>query len=411
MSIHTTLQQRADFYLLLLYIAVCATIVLRVSVEVTGYMSPDSDYYLEAASSLKNGHGVYIRDLYAPQGPFTPNKRIPFTAWPIGYPFLIFVVSELTPLDIFWAGKTVNLLFIGLAFLLIRHIQREHSYIIASIFGAFTILEVSSYTWSESIFMIGLLYLCYIFTNIYVDKNRSFSMLKILLASIFIFLIRYIGIIAAGAIFLAFVYYFWYNKDSKTSKHFLYVLLTLSLFISLYLCTNYYIAGYNTDVQRLTKEMESFPEVVWMALKGLAGELFLLRRYYFNGFPDWLTIAAASFQLILFYMIYSSLRKQRGIWQEFQKNIFSHMCLLMAGLYLLLLISLRSISQFDPINYRLLSPFTFLMLTGVIHYIVALPDHHTDIKKAKHLILALFLISLIINLPKEYILGKFINLM
>ncbi len=364
---------------------------------------------MEAATSLKNGNGLYINDLYNLHATNTPSVRIPFTAWPIGYPVLIYLMSKAIHLDVFWAGKAVNLLFIGLSFLLLRQINRQSSYIIASIYGAFTILEVSSYTWSESIFMFGLLCFIYAAENIYSAPNKLKNFLLLLCATLFMFLIRYIGIVAVGAIGLA-VLFFWRSKEYKTSLRLLYVLLVACLLIGIYLFRNYLLIGHPTGIPRLTKEMEGPGEIAMMVLKGLGGELFLIRRYYFNGLPDWLTLTAAGVHLLVLYLIYSNLRKHKEIWPEIKKNYFSHLSLIMAGLYLFLLIVLRSISQFDPTNYRLLSPFTFLVLIGAVHYVAALPDLYPNIRKAKHYLLLLFVFSLLLNLPKAFIVSKLLNL-
>jgi hypothetical protein len=67
-------------------------------------------------------------------------------------------------------------------------------------------------------------------------------------------------------------------------------------------------------------------------------------------------------------------------------------------------------SQFDPINYRLLSPFTFLVLFAAVNYVVALPTQSKALARAKVLIFCFFGVSLLLNLPKEYILSKLLQL-
>ncbi|MCC9167333.1 hypothetical protein [Pontibacter harenae] len=395
----------SDTVLLLLYITVCAAILLRVSVEGTGYTSPDSEYYMEAAQRLKMGEGFYIKDLYNLHRQSSTNGKVYFTAWPIGYPALIYTVSIITTLNVFWASKVVNLIFVGFGFLLMRHINKEHAYLLASIYGAFTIIENYSYTWSEGPFMFGALCFAYLASNIYSNHNRNKSIILLLITAIFLFLIRYIGIYTVGAVALAAIYY-WWNKDYNLSKKHFQVLAALCLFISLYLFRNYYIAGYATGIPRIYKNMESIPEVAVMAMKGLAGEFFIIRRYYFRGVPDWLFFMTLLFQIVVLWLAIKNVNADKSVIDSFRKNHLSLFCFITAFLYLILLVFLRSISQFDPINARLLSPFTFLMLFGFVNYIAAVPAHCKKFGNIKTLIFIFFLTSLLLNLPKEFLLQK-----
>lgn len=398
----------ADALLLLLYIAVCAAILLRVSIESTGYTSPDSEYYMEAARSLSEGERFYIHDLYGLHtGDATAKAH--FTAWPVGYPILIYLASWLSQLDLFWASKLLNLLFIGFGFLLIRHINRQYSYVLASIFCAFTIIEVYSYTWSEGIFIFGCLCFAYLMATIYNGKQSKKTITWLLGITIFMFVVRYIGIFTVGFLVLAAAFY-WLRREYATSKKLLLVLFILSVSIGAYLARNYHLIGHPTGIARIHTEMESIGEIAVMTIKSLAGEFFLIRRYYFTGAPDLLTWITMALQLPVLFFIGKAIRNQGSPWEELRKNALSHICLLTALLYLVLLVLLRSVSQFDPINYRLLSPFTFLVLFAAVHYIVALPEKSKALVRAKVLIFCFFVISLLLNLPKEYLVSKFLQL-
>lgn len=398
----------ADTLLFLLYMALCAAILLRVSVESTGYTSPDSEYYMEAARSLRDGERFYIHDLY---GLHTgdASAKAHFTAWPAGYPTLIYLVSWLSHLNLFWASKLLNLLFIGLGFLLMRHINRQHSYVLASIYGAFTIIEVHSYTWSEGVFIFGCLCFAYLMATIYNGKQSKEVFILLLGITTFMFVVRYIGIFTVGFLALAAAYY-WLRREYAISKKLLLVLLILSISIGAYLARNYYLIGHPTGIERIHTEMESIGEIAAMTIKSIAGEFFLIRRYYFTGTPDLLTWITIALQISLLFFIGKALRRQGSLMEEVRKNTLSHSCLLAALLYLALLVLLRSFSQFDPINYRLLSPFTFLVLFAAVNYIVALPERSKALIRAKVLIFCFFVISLLLNLPKEYLVSKLLQL-
>ncbi|CAM3385247.1 Glycosyltransferase RgtA/B/C/D-like domain-containing protein [Pontibacter korlensis] len=389
---------------MLLYIFYCAAVVLRVTIEGTGYTSPDSEYYLEAARSLQDGDQFIIKDLY---GLHTGqvNALTPFTAWPVGYPVLVVSVSWVSGLSLFWASKVVNLLFVGMGFLLLRHINQRYSYVLASVYGSFTVIEMYSYTWSECIFMFGCLCYVVLLYKVY-SSGKAMTAYALLASAAFMFLIRYVGFFAGG-VTLLFSLISWVEGRKSLSKHLFTAFVLNVAIVCSYVFHNHYIAGFNTDAQRLTTDMETPIEVLWMALKGLTVELFLIRNYYLSGIPDALTVATAVLQLIVTIYIIKVMRMQsKKVIYEMKKNLLSHIAVVVAVAYLLVLVFLRSISQFDPLNYRLLSPFTFLMLFAVVNYIVALPDSITGAKRTKYIIAIFFALSLFLNLPKKFLLSQ-----
>lgn len=396
---------RADLLLFLLYATYCAVIVLKVNAGGTGYTSPDSEYYLEAARSLRDGEKFIIRDIYGLHRGVVDSREY-FAQWPIGYPTLIVVTSYISGLSLFWASKVVNLIFAGLGFLLLRHINREYSFILASIYGAFTVIEMYSYTWSECVFLFGCLCLSFLLYKTYVT-GRSYYVFSLVAVAWFMFLTRYIGFFAGGLVLL--VALITFIKGRRTLSKQLWIAFFLNVtFVCGYVINNYYQAGYNTDVQRLTQEMESPIQVLWMTAKGLAIELFIIKKYYLRGLPDALTIATFCLQLIAIGYIWRLLKKQSPlVVAEMKKNLLSHIAIIIAISYLAVLVILRSISQFDPPNYRLLSPFTFLVLFALVNYIVALPRGVEGATRAKYVAGGFLALSLLLNLPKKFLLTYF----
>ena len=396
----------ADALLLLLYIAICAAIILRVTVESTGYTSPDSEYYLEAARSLRDGEKFIIRDLYGLHRGVI-DAYVYYAHWPIGYPTLIIIAFWISGLNLFWASKLVNLFFAGLGFLLMRNINRKYSFVLASIYGAFTIIEIYSYTWSECVFIFGCLCLTVQLYKVYL-KGKLIPTYSLLAIAGFMFLIRYIGFFAGGAVLLL-ALITWFENRRRISKHLLIVFSLNVILVCGYVQLNYYLAGYDTNAQRLTEDMESPAQVLWMTVKGITIELFLIRKYYLRDLPDTLTVATTIMQLATGGYLLWLLRKQRRlIAAEIKKNLLSHTAIVVALAYLVVFVFLRSISQFDPPNYRLLAPFTFLMLFAVTHYIVALPDTIAGARQAKYILAGFFLLSLLLNLPKQFLLSQFL---
>jgi hypothetical protein len=81
-------------------------------------------------------------------------------------------------------------------------------------------------------------------------------------------------------------------------------------------------------------------------------------------------------------------------------------CIVIAFLYLAAIVAMRFVSHFDALDYRLLAPFSFPLYIGLVYALVSLPDKHKDIIQAKHALFAFFLLSLILNLPKKFILQQ-----
>jgi hypothetical protein len=396
-----------DIILLCLYMAICAAIVLRVSVETTGYTSPDSEFYLELAQNLKDGRGFYMSNEYPIPAVKTPENQVYFSAWPVGYPVLVFLVSEASRLDVFWASKVVNLLLLGLGLLLLRQVNRPYAFIPGSVYCAFTMLEIHSYTWSEAAFMSGLLCFVYLMTNILKGENINQNILLLLFACMYLFLIRYIGAFAIGLVALAAVY-LWHQKRMGTAKKLLLVFLSLCLFEGLYFGMNYLQTGSFSGGDRLARETEHPGQLALLFTQGIVNELLLIRHYNFKAAPDTLLIFTIILQVTVVYFVLRALKACKDTREALKKNLFSQLCLITAGFYLLSLAILRSLSPFD-FDFRLLSPFTYLLLIGLVHYVVVLPDSDKKIYRAKWLIFFFFLLSLLLNLPKQYLLQRLLG--
>jgi hypothetical protein len=129
----------ARIILILLFLAIAGTIVLRIAVESTGYTTPDSHFYLRAAENL-----VAVKGLVAPLGyPFEPSTSEGHLAkWPAGYPVTIALTAISTGMSAFWSSKLVNLLFLGLIFYILYREFGAHAWFPALYFCSYGMLEV-----------------------------------------------------------------------------------------------------------------------------------------------------------------------------------------------------------------------------------------------------------------------------
>lgn len=388
----------SDFLLLGLYIAVVAIIVFRIYAEATGYISPDSEKYLELAQNLSDGKGLYLYHTESEQKTF-------FSTWPVGYPVLIYVVSAVTKLSVFWSSKVLNLLLLGLSFLLLRHINRQYAFVLAAVYCSYTLLEIYSFTWSEAPFLLCLLYLCYLTHKILLGHDTSKSILSLSLTCSCLFLLRYIGAFSFGVPALLAIYFF-YRKRSATATKLLVTSFLLGILAAFYLYMNYRLSGFMTGFDRLAAETETMGAFVRMMTEGLLNELLIIRKYRPGNQPDYLLYFTTLLQLFMTAIILIKIRRSSYLKEQITQNTFTYICLSIALLYFLSVLLLRSFSHFDDLDYRLLAPFSFLLWIGMVHLLVSLPDGSKDVVQAKYMAFCFFLISLFINLPKQFILDQ-----
>ncbi|MCX2740677.1 hypothetical protein [Pontibacter anaerobius] len=390
--------RRADLLLLLLYLTTAAIILFRISVEGTGYLSPDSKAYLGLAQNLKDAYGLYVPDA---QGA----GRHYFSIWPVGYPVMIYVFSELTTLDVYWASKILNLLLLGSGFLLLRQINRPYSFVLASVYGAYTFLEVHSFTWSEAPFLLLLLLLAYFANQVWGEEHINRNLVFIFFICLALFLVRYVGAFSFSVPALLGLY-FGYLRKYKQASWFLGATLLLAILAGAYLYANYALSGFATGFDRLEAKTEAARSFVPMLLKGLMNEFLVIREYRPQNQPDYLLYATALLQLLVLVYIGINLKKYYSFGCETRKNSFSVTCLSIGLLYFVAILALRILSHFDDLDYRLLSPLSFMAFIGILHSFVSLPDMNKEIVRMKFLIFAFFVLSLLLNVPKKFVVSQ-----
>ena len=398
----------SDLKLIAIFAIVAATIVLRVVVESTGYCTPDSEYYLEAAQNILDGRGFYHSNQYPIPKVKTPKNQTYFAVWPLGYPLLIAGFAFFFSISVFWASKLVNIFFLGLCFLLFRKMNRKNAYLLSLTMLSFTFLEVFSYTWSEAPFIFGMLWFAYLLYY-YLQNVNNFKCLLLLFSScLFLFLIRYIG----GFSFLilgSICAWFMLQKKYKPAFKLLSILVLLNIIGGLYFYNNYLQTGYLTGGERLFPDRESWGLFIWYLFVGLFNEFFIIRNYYWRGgSPDTLFWITSIFQVLLMVFIYFKYLKEQLTFIYFRNNLAT-LYVVIGMIYLLILIFIRLFSPFDPFDYRLLSPFSICMYTALFILLIN-PKLTANITGAYRYIIIFFFVSLILNFPKMYLIEIFRSL-
>jgi len=396
-----------DLKLIILFVIITASIFLRVSIERTGYRSPDSTDFLEVSHNIINRKGFYYYTSSPSTSSLSENLSY-FAIWPLGYPLLIAGFSLLFSTSVFWASKLVNIFFLGLCFLLFRKINRENAYLLSLAMCSFTFLEVFSYTWSEAPFIFGILWFVYLLYYYLQNVNNLKYLLLLFSSCLFLFFIRYIGgfsFIVLGGICA----WFMLQKKYKPAFELLSIIILLNIIAGLYFYNNYLQTGYLTGGERLFLDRESWGIFIWYLFVGLFNEFFIIRNYYWReGSPDILFWVTSIFQMLLIVFIYFKYFKEQ-ITTINQENNLATLYLVIGFIYLITLICIRLFSPFDPFDYRLLSPFSICIYTAFFLYIINFKRSANNTGAYRYIIV-FFIISLVLNLPKMYLLKIFRNL-
>lgn len=381
--------------LCLFFIAIAGTICLRIYVEETSYISPDSHFYIRVAQNIVNGKGIVAPIVY-PFDKFTEEK--PLCMWPAGYPLLIAGMAKFID-NVMIASKVTNILFIGLCLLLFYLSYKWKGIIMGLIFCFYGVLEVFSYTWSEGAFIFGLLVLWQLIVYQYHNKITSkYFILGVGFTLSYLFAIRYVGIVYIGFIFLLGTYYGYKNNRKKMWEVWTSLLLP-TCFIAAYLYYNYTNSGLISGSDRFFPFAEPLDDFLIGLAQGLVNEFTIARNYYFRNYSDYLYLSLLLIQLTVTTYIILVFKKEQVKWTW---SVDSKTLLIMSFFYLISIVILRKLSPFDPFNYRILAPFSFLFWVAILKELAA---HEKLWKKIKCPIIGFLLLSLIMNLPKVYLLS------
>ncbi len=346
----------------------------------SGWLSPDSMGYLSLAQNLVDDNSFLHYDNYASV------DKVHFAKWPIGYPLMIFFIAKTLGTSVFWASKVVNIISIAFILIILRKGFGRNSYIYSWIFFFNSFLIVFFYTWSESIFILGIVWFAFSIYNFQYKSENSFLIgISVLISSLFLFLSRYIGVFSLAVIFSYSLYFLIVKKDNYKFFNLLIICVANTIFYGLYLYYNKLNNGFSTGIPRI-----SAPETNFQLLKGLANamvrELWFIKDKKYSFF-----ILGAFFSVIM----YSFKVGAMGIRNH--KSIPLWACLFFVGIaYLAFLICMRWTSHFDMFDLRLLSPASFLVFLSGINYIEKSTNEHL-LKNCNRILILTTILSALMN--------------
>lgn len=376
-----------NYYLLILWIFHSTVILLFAYVNPNHYTTIDSQYYLESAKNILEGHGYTICE----ENGFQWNGT-----FPAGYSLIIAFVSFCTKINALWASKIVNIAATGIwLFFLNSWFGRNKSVLIGCILLLGSFLKLWVHTWSEPLFLVILF--CWVYqvyqlnTLTVLSISRLFFVLSLGLLLIFI---RYAGIFIIPLSFGYSVYHFWKREKQKSLIAILFPILWSAGF-AFYLFHNYQKSGELFGGNRFDGNIQIGENVISFA-KGLINEISLFGNFTFHSL-ELFSFIGIGFQILISALILKELHSKFII-----TNCVKH-TFVVAFFYLTFLFILRIFSHFDEPGYRLLSPFTFLILSGLV---CGISDERIT-GRLKNLLIVLVVISWVEVIPKDGLIEKF----
>jgi hypothetical protein len=344
---------KTNYLLLLLWLIHSGLVLFLAYINPNHYTTIDSQYYLQSAGNMLAGYGytILVGNEYRWNGTF-----------PVGYPAVISLVSFLTRTNVLWSSKLVNIAASGIwLFLLNQEFGRRKPVVLSYILFLGSFLKLWAHTWSEPLFLVILF--CWAFHFYHLAYSRSLQkthIIYLLFLGLILMLIRYAGIFIIPLTLGYAVFWMYKNEYRKSLFCGLSAIFWSTGFIS-YLYLNKYQSGEWYGGNRF-KGSFLITENILVFSKGLLNELLLIRNTDFQS-SDVQFWAGIIFQVLIIILIRKHLSKT---------NTATNLTLtfwIIAFSYLIFLFILRIFSHFDEPGFRLLSPFTFLILCGLLHSI------------------------------------------
>ncbi|HVS90752.1 MAG TPA: hypothetical protein VHE59_01885 [Mucilaginibacter sp.] len=320
-------------------------------------LSPDSLMYASAAEHFK-AHGNFIT--------FTGT---PITFFPIFYPFFLGIIDFISRVNPVEAGAMINrFLFAAVVFtsgwIIERFLSHSRIYkwlILIAIIISPALLEIYTYLWSETLFILEILFFIIAFWK-YTHTYSIKSLVIVALITAISCITRYAGVTIVGTGCLLILL----ENEISFRKKIVHELIYGSISISL-LVINLVYNSVATGLSTGTREPSITP---------FAKNLF----YVGTVINDWgaLSNKADSYAVLVTSVIMLALI---GVltWKTWKRRInsYENVVIAFAVVYGLFIIISASISRYEQINSRLLSPMFIPLLISCTSWV-------PDVSKSVH---------------------------
>lgn len=325
-------------------------------------ISPDSVNYESTATNIRTHFS------------FTDFNGVPLVDFPLGYPSFLALVSFLTGMTVLQVAPLLNcLLFSGVIILtsiiIDGYAKRSHLYkicMLALLACSPCLLEVYSMLWSETLFI----FLCLLFVVALRAYFKSYSVVALLFVSLvaaLAFVTRYAGIVLlATGWFLIF-----FNSEIATRKkikHLLLFTITGSLLVVINLVRNSNEAGHITGVRE--KALRTFGDILQQIGTTVSDWLPFTRGHESIATVVFLVVLSGGICLLIYHLL--------------QQQYFTSYQTIVAGVfvvYALFIITIATISRFEYLTGRLLSPFYIPMLLTGSSWVISFMQRSDRVKR------------------------------
>jgi hypothetical protein len=353
------------------------------------YISPDSTNYLRAAQALRDDYGFRMN---AAAGDIDSY----FSIWPIGYPAMIALVSKIINTEIYLASKILSVVILAIIFIILHFRFKKHAWMYALIAVNLGFLQIFYYTWSEQPFILGLIWISFAAIDILESEQIRYShYISICLASLFLFLSRYIGAFSIGVIGLLAIYFMITGFQKKSSKNIKKagLLITIALIViaimAFYLYNNLKNSGFITGMERTP--IKETPFLLFLLLcKAQVIEM----QYVFSVFFVMSIGIACVIYALCAVTVCRFLYIKRGTFYKYIP-IPAISFLSIGLLYWFSIVIMRFSSAFDGFSYRLLFPSSALFIIGII---VIIENHYPALIEKITLGLRRYILALVLVL-------------
>jgi hypothetical protein len=326
-----------------------------------GYLiSSDSSNYLLAAREILRGNGFYVYPDW-------------FAVWPIGYPFLIAVISFITGAEVYFASRIIAVVLVWIIGLTVWSRFKQSAWVYALVMLNFGFLNIFYFAWSESVFILGLFLLSLWVSDIITEANvRASHYIKLVMAVLILFLSRYVGafaLVVIGLLWIWSVYLFVKSKAANDRKRGVYLSVSGIVSATLifgYLLMNRMMTGYMTGMPRVP--VGDVRELIINLFTNQGSEMKNVFRLFFDienyALVILLWLLFAGFIIRMIYQNWENIKKR-------EKDVIMPLVfIVIGGIYWIAIVVMRFISAIDDFNYRLLFPSTFLLFIGFIGFLL-----------------------------------------
>ncbi|BAV07882.1 4-amino-4-deoxy-L-arabinose transferase [Filimonas lacunae] len=347
-------------------------------------VSPDSVVYTSVARNIYYHH---VLEAY---------NHMPLVDFPVFYPIFLSFTMFLSHLDPVVSGGVINGILFGLLIYMCGHIMKQIMRsrmvkwaLFCGLLISPALLDIYTMLWSETLFIV-LTFVFFLLTAWYFKRPALFPLLCMAICAGLSCITRYAGVTLIGTGCLLIFFHPVYRMKKKLPHSIIFGLVSTSFLIA-NLVRNALITGTLTGNRE--KSLTSF----WANMH-LYGEVLCYWLPFLKGHETPATfLAFASLVLTIFVLVWR-------IRTNYNHDSYQNIAMVFGTVYILFIVLSASISRYEPINNRLLSPAYAPWLLVVVYLTGRLSFKLMFVRKTFTIVLlsSLFLIFICSQAMESY---------